>query len=58
MEYSKIRKADIKQKVVNLWAKADMVQSNQKKYKDIKNSTRKEAILKLTTILVDYISMM
>ena len=55
MEHGRIRTADTSHRVLSLRAKADSVQSNQSQDQELKDSTRKEAISRLATILMDYI---
>ena len=55
MEYGRLRQGDISHRMLSLRAKADSVQSNQSHDQTLKNSSRKEAIKKLGTILVDYL---
>ena len=52
MEHGRIRRADTSHRVLSL---RDSVQSNQSQDQELKDSTRKEAISRLATILMDYI---
>ena len=51
----RIRRADTSHRVLSLRAKSDSVQSNQSQDQELKDSTRKEAISRLATILMNYI---